>query len=215
VLIKRFGNIIKVYASSVASLFAAAISHWLLHDPPPALFYLGVALAMAATLQLQRARSQESNSSSAKQSSSHKAAPAAQWLRKLSTTRLAVGGVTMAATLVLMLLLKPPVSSTSGAQSSLPAPATHLPAGMPPALSNNSTTDAPMGLLPPFEPTCFVIHEERVKVRQAAVAMLQLNLCLKACGAWSGASGSGLGMCVSMRCSLGIVCPQAKPVGQL
>lgn len=59
VLIKRFGNIIKIYAASVASLFAAAISHTLLHDPPPPLFYFGVVLAMVATLQLARARSQE------------------------------------------------------------------------------------------------------------------------------------------------------------
>lgn len=28
-----------------------------------------------------------------------------------------------------------------------------------------NTTTEPMAVLPPFEPTCFVIHEERVKVR--------------------------------------------------
>lgn len=28
-----------------------------------------------------------------------------------------------------------------------------------------NTTNKPMAVLPPFEPTCFVIHEERVKVR--------------------------------------------------
>jgi hypothetical protein len=28
-----------------------------------------------------------------------------------------------------------------------------------------NTTNEPMAVLPPFEPICFVIHEERVKVR--------------------------------------------------
>jgi uncharacterized membrane protein YoaK (UPF0700 family) len=56
VIIKRFGNIVKVYASCVASLFAAGISYSLLHDPPAPLFYAGCALVMVATLQLQRAR---------------------------------------------------------------------------------------------------------------------------------------------------------------
>lgn len=31
-------------------------------------------------------------------------------------------------------------------------------------LLSGPKTDAPMAVLPPFEPTCFVIHEERVKV---------------------------------------------------
>lgn len=70
-LIKHYGNIIKVYASSIASLFAAWVSQALLKDPPPALFYAGVCLAMAASVQLQRARGSLSGSADAGAGHSH------------------------------------------------------------------------------------------------------------------------------------------------
>ncbi|KAF8059663.1 CMP-sialic acid transporter 1 [Scenedesmus sp. PABB004] len=55
-LIKFHGNIIKVYASALAMLFAAWASQLLLADPPPLLFYSGAALAGIATVQLHHAR---------------------------------------------------------------------------------------------------------------------------------------------------------------
>jgi hypothetical protein len=57
-IIKRFGNIVRVYASCVASLFAAGISYALFHEAPAPLFYVGCILSMVATLQLQQARTQ-------------------------------------------------------------------------------------------------------------------------------------------------------------
>jgi hypothetical protein len=56
VIIKRYTNIVKVYSSVVASLFAAGTSSFVLHDPPAPIFYCGCILAMTAVLQLQRAR---------------------------------------------------------------------------------------------------------------------------------------------------------------
>jgi hypothetical protein len=57
-IIKRFGNIVRVYASCIASLFAAGISYALFHEAPAPLFYIGCILSMVATLQLQQARTQ-------------------------------------------------------------------------------------------------------------------------------------------------------------
>lgn len=57
-IIKRFGNIVRVYASCVASLIAAGISYTLFHEAPAPLFYVGCILSMVATLQLQQARTQ-------------------------------------------------------------------------------------------------------------------------------------------------------------
>jgi hypothetical protein len=59
-VIKRYGNIVKIYASCVASLVAAGASSFLLHDGPSWVFYVGCSLTLFATLQFQKARNEVS-----------------------------------------------------------------------------------------------------------------------------------------------------------
>lgn len=156
-LIKRYGNVIKVYASCVASLFAAGISHTLLNDPPPLLFYLGCGLAMFATIQLQGAR--------AAMAAQDKAAAASGMQRTAadaegSSPRLQQGFAKLgkavalpAAVSVAMLLLAALVSSQTCAGGSGSSDI-----GMPPGQSLHqvwNTTEAPMRVFAPQLPLCF------------------------------------------------------------
>lgn len=54
-VIKRFGNIVKVFTSGIAGLFAAGTSCTLLRQQPAPYFYLGLGLALYAALHQQQA----------------------------------------------------------------------------------------------------------------------------------------------------------------
>lgn len=144
VIIKRYGSIVKVYASCVASLFAAGMSYTLLHDPPAPLFYVGCLLAMVATLQLQQARA--AAEAAQYDDSSGKQGKQVQLFSGLRASHV----IPLVATVVILLMLVP--------QQSGPCPTTKpsTPAfNRPHNSSLGPVTDAPMMVLPPFEPTCF------------------------------------------------------------
>jgi hypothetical protein len=177
VLIKHYGNIVKVYASSTASLLGAWISQMLLQDPPPAMFYAGICLALAATVQLQKARSPESGSADgtlhSKQGSAGRRlghVPQQQQQHKIQGSL-----VVPIALAVLVLLFVPQVvpwdrdwmtlPQATGSMHAAGADATtrQLPANLhnPASLVPDSITLAPMPPLPPFQPTCLVRFENR------------------------------------------------------
>lgn len=159
-IIKRFGNIVKVYASCVASLFSAGISYSLLHDPPAPLFYAGCILAMVATLQLQRARAALAAGKPLEGSSS---GSKALW---------AVVGITVMALVVAQGASRdaaalpggsPTLQGGSGSTADgAGAAPLRRPTAAPPARERQHVmrqapgpvTDEPMMVLPPFEPTC-------------------------------------------------------------
>lgn len=153
-IIKRFGNIVKVYASCVASLFSAGISYALLHDPPAPLFYAGCILAMLATLQLQRAR--------AAMAAGKPLEPASKGA-KIMWTILAV----VITALVFAQGMSP--KNSHGGSHTLSSEAPHRPAGMPAQARKpvfkplGPITDAPMATLPPFEPTCLATDLARMQ----------------------------------------------------
>lgn len=147
-LIKCWGNIIKVYASSVASLVAAGISHSVLLDPPPPLFFVGVAIAMCATLQFQKARQQHVLANDA-------AAACPGLLRYHKRGCQLVAGTIAFLGLVAWHVLAPEGSSLA---------ALAVPVALPGARVNmlaGPKTRACMPVLPPMEPVCFVPPESR------------------------------------------------------
>lgn len=169
VIIKRFGNIVKIYSSCIASLFAAGASAFILHDPPAPLFYLGCLMAMTATFQVQRARNQAAQAAAASQaqnasSKSDKTLNPAAGARYWSSTV----GVPTIVSVVLVLLVSCQVTMPSGgptsAQKSIVQGHTALPALRPVTVCKEvsplgPTTDTPMPVLPPFAPTCIASRD--------------------------------------------------------
>lgn len=177
-IIKHYGNIVKVYASSIASLFAAWVSQVLLKDPPPPLFYAGVFLAMAATVQLQKARSSLTGSSDG---GPHKS-PRRPGQTQQQHQRIRASLVVPIALAVLVLVFVPQMvpwgrdwgngrqgqagSRTHAAAGNATVGAAaeeQLPANLnnPASLVPRGGIDGPMPALPPFEPTCLVRFEDR------------------------------------------------------
>jgi hypothetical protein len=165
-IIKRFGNIVKVYASCVASLFAAGVSYALLHDAPAPLFYVGCILSMVATLQLQQARS---------------AATAAAHGEKHGSSqgmRYCMGFVVL---LIGVLLIAQGLSASKDLSTAHSA-VTELAAstlGVAKVRRQSQfkpvgpTTDAAMSVLPPFEPTC--IATELLYMERWGCAVLECS----------------------------------------
>ncbi|WIA14349.1 hypothetical protein OEZ85_002878 [Tetradesmus obliquus] len=159
-LIKRYGNVIKVYASCVASLFAAGISHTLLNDPPPVLFYLGCGLAMFATIQLQAARAAMAaqdkatvvaglqKASDAGEGSSPKSQQQ-QGFAKLGKA------VALPAAASLAMLLIAALVSTQACAGSSSSSSSGMPGGAPQNQVVWNTTEAPMRVFAPQLPLCF------------------------------------------------------------
>lgn len=185
-LIKHWGNITKVYISAVASLFAAWVSQLLLHKPPPPLFYGGVCLALAASVQLQKSLQFEAGDDSSRSSKSGRWP---SYMQQQQQRRLTASLVVPIALAFLVMLFVPQMmpsgdgsylsssissssllsgegdsSLRSGGSSSVPQP-------QPPANPNNPTsllpqtlTGAPMPVLPPFAPTCLVAFENSTQL---------------------------------------------------
>jgi hypothetical protein len=173
-VIKRYGNIVKIYASCVASLVAAGASSFLLHDGPSWVFYVGCSLTLIATLQFQKARNEVSTAAADKLGTQQPGSPngKAGWKKAVGVP--AIGALV----LVLMLASRATVPSTGsiGPQAEkagkLPADvrAVKVPAatstggssGQPgstaPAVQASSqlgpTPAVPMMALPPYPPTC-------------------------------------------------------------
>lgn len=166
-LIKYYNNITKLYASSIASLFASWVSQLLLQDPPPPLFYAGVALALAAAVQLPAAR----------HSQSVDGRPGAHQQPRIKQASVMVPIALAAVVLVCLPQMVPWSSEWMATQHGQLTPATaaaaeraslqqlpaslHNPASL---LPHASITDAPLPALPPFEPTCLVRFEKREQV---------------------------------------------------
>lgn len=182
VIIKRFGNIVKMYSSCIASLFAAGASTCILLDPPAPLFYLGCLMAMTATLQLQRARNQTSSNNTPPPDHYHAslngsakgAAPVKhpvlaqhpgyvkqpggpQAGKRVAKSAL----VPVVSALVVVLLLassatRPSNSDPPGVKIS----AAQVAAAAAAASKLGPTTDVPMMVQPPYSPTCFVDRDK-------------------------------------------------------
>jgi hypothetical protein len=166
VLIKHYNNITKLYASSIASLFASWVSQLLLQDPPAPLFYAGVALALAAAVQLPAAR--HCQSADGKPGSHQQQQPK---IRQASV----VVPIALAAVVLVFLPQVVPWSGewTAMQQGQLTPAAAAVAAGaslqqLPASLHNPASlvphariTDKPLPALPPFEPTCLVRFEQR------------------------------------------------------
>lgn len=177
VLIKHCGNIVKVYASSIASLFAAWVSQMLLKDPPPAMFYAGICLALAATVQLQKARSSESGSADGRLHSKSSTGRRLGCVPQQQQQHKIQGSLVVPIALAVLLLLFVPqmipwsrdwTSLQQGGLGDAHAAGANttfrqLPANLhnPASLVPHSITLAPMPALPPFQPTCLVRFENR------------------------------------------------------
>lgn len=156
VIIKRYGNIVKIYASCIASLFAAGASSFVLQDPPAHLFYLGCFIAMTATLQLQKARAPDAQYTLVKGNPGH-VSETAMKARKVSVGVCGVGCLMLNLVLLIFCLATRPgqaVFNTSGTP--------YKTAAAPKATTAHFglATDTPMMTLPPFQPTCFVDRDD-------------------------------------------------------
>lgn len=181
VMIKHYGNIVKLFASGLASLCAACVSQVLLAEPPPALFYAGVCLALASTVQLQKARSSQSGSADGSLTGSLYSRGSADGLkagRVQGQHKMTASLVVPIALAVLVLVFVPQMVPWSkewtsmqqgvGAQApgvgptlQQPPASLHNPASLVP---RSMITNAAMPLLPPFEPNCLVPFEERMQL---------------------------------------------------
>jgi hypothetical protein len=184
-LIKHHGNITKVYATSLAGLFAAFGSQLLLQDPPPPLFYAGVCIALAATVQLQQDRSSKSGSTDGapmfggRSKSSPRHAHRQQHIFKASMVvplALAVSLISFVPHMVAWSreTMDRPADAVDAAQDSatsamlMPANSDDTANLLPPRVTKQR-----MPALPPFEPTCSVDFADR-----ASVGCLPMNCSL-------------------------------------
>lgn len=154
-IIKRFGNIVKVYASCVASLFSAGISYTILHDPPVLLFYCGCICAMLATLQLQRARAAMASGKTSQDPQSR--------VGKVLWCVLAVVTVALLFNQATSPKEHTAVAAARDVENSRAVTPPVVPRVRPSFKPLGPVTDAPMLVLPPFEPTCLATDLARMQ----------------------------------------------------
>lgn len=178
-LIKHFGNITKVYVSTLASLFAAWVSQLLLGQPPPAMFYTGVCVALAASVQLQKRQASVGAADGCppySKLSNRQPSGGQQQARKLKASLVVPIGLALLVMVFVPQMIPWGLQEDGGSRvfeqqgganvTAVAAALPHAPANLnnPSSLIPNSLAGGPVPVLPPFAPTCLVAFEERAQM---------------------------------------------------